>query len=132
MASTARICKATNKTGKPCQGHCLPSGDFCLFHDPTRAADRAESRRKGGKARHGRQVGTVGDKPSALTTLGNVADVLAVVEYAINSTMILENSNQRNRTLGTLAMAALKAFEISEIEQRLIALEQMMKERKTA
>lgn len=126
--STARPCKATTKQGKPCAGRCLPDRDYCLFHDPARATERAADRRKGGKARHGRRIDQVNAERPAVK-IESVADVLAVVTGAINDTLALENSNQRNRTLGTLAMAALKAFEISELEQRLLALEALVKDK---
>ncbi len=130
MTSTARACKSLTKQGKPCAGRCLPGRDFCLFHDPARAVERAAARRAGGKARHGRKIGpaaSAGELPAV--KIESVADVLAVVTGAINDTLALENSNQRNRTLGALAMAALKAFEISELEARLAALEALVKDK---
>lgn len=129
-ASSARTCKARKKDGDPCQGRCMPGSDYCLFHDPKRAAQRAEARREGGKARHGRSVTPAGGTDPV--KLENARDVLDIVERAINDTLVLENGNQRNRTLGTLAMAALKAFEITELELRVAALEQLIRERTEA
>lgn len=128
MPSTASPCTAISKrTGKPCQGRSLPGSDYCLFHDPARAAQRAQARSAGGKARHGRKIAPASNGQQPIR-LDSVNAVLAIVERALTDTLILENSNQRNRTLGTLALAALKAFEISELEQRLTALEQLVKE----
>jgi len=55
------------------------------------------------------------------------ADVLNVVRGAILDVLRLENSIARARTLGYLAGVALKAFEVTELDQRLTALEQTVR-----
>ncbi len=44
-------CKATNASGQPCAAHVRDGDDYCRWHDPTRADDRREWRRKGGKGK---------------------------------------------------------------------------------
>jgi hypothetical protein len=129
MTSTGRHCTAVSKSSKqPCKGYCMPGSDYCLAHDPKLASTRAEARRAGGLARHGRQIGSVGAN-SAPVELNTAGDVLALVQRAINDTLKLENSVARNRAIGTLALAALKAFEITDLAQRVATLEQLLAER---
>lgn len=124
MITTAhgRLCSGKTKTGKACQGYAVHGSDYCFTHSPDRAADRARANSKGGKARQGRNVGSVGT-PDRIVTIESVADVLKVITDAINDCLKLENSIARARALGGLAGAALKAFEVSELEARILALE---------
>lgn len=45
-----RTCRGTTARGEPCKGFALPGSDYCLSHDPERAAQLRESRAKGGAA----------------------------------------------------------------------------------
>ncbi len=50
----ATQCQGTNRTGEPCSAHVYDGAEWCRWHDPARAADRAEWSRKGGVARSNR------------------------------------------------------------------------------
>lgn len=118
---TRTTCKAIAKSGRPCQSFAVTGSDFCVMHAPERAADMADARRKGGHARHGRQIGSVGVvQPVKLATL---ADVLGVIEGAVNDVLTLENSIGRARAIGYLAGAWGTLYESSELERRVAALE---------
>ncbi len=120
MTSSGKSCKALTKLSKPCAGHVLPGGDYCLFHDPTRAAER--------RARHGRKLQiAIYQTDVSPIQIDNASDVLALVVRAINDTLLLENSNNRNRTIGSLASSAIECLKIGELEQRLAALEMLIK-----
>lgn len=119
--TSPKVCIATKKNGQPCATYALADSDFCFAHDPAQAAARAAARRAGGHARHGRKVGKTGDgKP---VKIASVADVVKLLERTINDALTLENSLNRANTIGRLAMVFVKCFEVSEIEQRLAALE---------
>jgi len=120
-ASTARQCRATNKRGEPCAAPALPGSSYCFHHDPTRAAERAAARRKGGKARHGRKIAQ--SDVAVDLSLVDVSDVMALLERGVRDLMGLENSIGRARALSSLASVALKALETGAIEERLAALE---------
>lgn len=47
----------------------------------------------------------------------------ALLEEVLANTRLQENSAQRSRTLISLGLAALKALEVGELEERLEALE---------
>lgn len=127
MASTAkapgRPCKGISKaSGQACKGFCLPGSDYCIAHDPNSGALRAKARRAGGKARHGRKIGTTGIT-EALIELHTVGDVLSVLQRVINDAFSMEKSLARSRTIGSLCTVAIKAIEVGEHEQRLAAIE---------
>ena len=44
-------CKGTNRDEQPCSAHVYEGEEWCRWHDPSREADRAEWRRRGGKAK---------------------------------------------------------------------------------
>ncbi len=124
VTTTNHLCKATRRDGRACQAYAGESG-FCLAHDPARAGEIAEARRKGGKARHGRKLGDVRTPPAAVT-LGSMSDVLALLERTAGDSLQLENSLNRARTLTYIAQTWAKCFEVSELERRLAAVEQRL------
>jgi hypothetical protein len=56
-----------------------------------------------------------------------MGDVVRLLERAVNDALVLENSLQRARTLGYLAGAVVKAFEMGELEVRMKTLEERLK-----
>ena len=63
-------------------------------------------------------------------TLATVADVMALLERTANDLAGLENSVARARAFIALASTATKTIEVSELEQRLQALESRMNDEK--
>ncbi len=47
----ASQCVGTNRDGQPCSAHVYDGAEWCRWHDPARADDRAAWSRKGGAAR---------------------------------------------------------------------------------
>lgn len=130
-ANNPAHCQAKNKKGQPCGGFAVEGSQFCYIHDPKRSASRAASRSLGGRARHGRQVGTTADpiQPFEPVTFATVKDGLKLLEGAINDTLKLENSLQRARNIGYLVSVGFKGFEISELRDRVEALLRALGER---
>lgn len=121
---TAGRCQAQTKQGQPCGATPRTGQPFCAFHDPGRAAEQAQARRRGGYNRQTvKAAGVTG--PESLRT---PAEVQALLEEVLADTRLQENSAQRSRTLISLALAALKALEVGELEERLAALELAYKE----
>ena len=117
-------CQAQTKRGKPCGAKPAVGKSYCAFHDPARAAAQAQARKRGGHNRQTVKAAGVSG-PASLRTSG---DVLALLEEVLADTRKQENSAQRSRTLISLALAALKALEVGELEERLEALELACKE----
>jgi hypothetical protein len=121
---TTTNCKGTTKAGKPCSANALTGSTYCFAHDPTKAADRAKARSKGGRARHGR----TDIKPDEHEQIDQLTpeNILRVLGIAVNDCLKLERSLNRSRTLATIAATAIKAIEATELEARLAALESLI------
>lgn len=113
-------CKANNRFGNPCASAALIGSDYCFFHDPSTAEDRKIATRKGGHARYGQSLAVTDSSPMEFYSMEDVIDLLTL---AINDTLLLGNSATRNRTLGYLAGVLVTVFQVSDVEQRLLALE---------
>ena len=124
---TTLKCRATTRTGAPCQAYAVANSDYCFHHDPARAVQRRIARQRGGRARHGRHIGPVA--PPEPITLDTITDVAALLRDTIQDTLALENSLQRAKTLGYLSGLFLKALDMSNLEQRVVALEHTLASR---
>ena len=125
MVSTAgrgSLCKASRKDGQACCAYSLLDSEFCFAHCPDRAAERKAARSAGGRARHGRSFGAVATGDQGVK-LGSVGDVVQLLETAVRDVLTLENSIGRARCVGYLAGIAVKALEVSDLEDRIASLE---------
>lgn len=122
--STPSQCQATNRRGRQCSAFALPDSVFCWFHDPAKAEERKEARANGGQARAGRTISRGNTKPREIKS---VSDVLALLGETVGDVLLLENSLARAQTIARLALAMIKAFEVSELEARLGAIERALK-----
>ena len=127
MTTTANRCDATTASGKPCLAYACEGSRFCFWHDPEREAARQEARKRGGKARQGRSLATTGT-PGAVQ-IREVRGVLPLLDQAVRDVLELENSVARARTIGYLVTVALKALELTTLEDRVSALENALAKR---
>ena len=125
--TTRKTCKATNKTGDPCGAFTVSDSDYCYNHDPAYAAKRAESRRKGGKARAGRAIRHIpgADDPPVIA-VNTVHDIAAMLEWAIADLLQMERSIKRTNALASLLRVAVTVNEQTELAERIAALEQRL------
>jgi hypothetical protein len=118
---TRRLCAARGPTGEPCHSPPLHDSDFCLMHSPEHAQEVQEARRLGGLRRKREATVSVAYDFEGLET---VAGIRRLIEVAVIDTLGMENGIGRNRLLAYLALTALRARELGDLEQRLVALEQ--------
>ena len=121
----AKRCKSKTKSGKPCSAAAGPSG-YCGFHDPQHGKARAEGRKRGGRNRTTPHAGDVAQVPAEVRTLD---DVLRILDYSLAEALPMENSVQRGRLLVAIARAFVEAIKSGELEERLGALERVLKMR---
>ena len=60
-----------------------------------------------------------------MVQLGTVADVVRLLESSVRDVLQLENSVSRARCIGYLAGVAVKALEVSSLEERIQRLEEL-------
>lgn len=118
---TGRTCNFIKENGEQCRAAPLQDGDFCRMHDPASAREVSEARRLGGLRRRREKVTAVVYGWGGLESVGQIRRLISI---AVIDTLSLENSVARSRTLAYLAMVGLKALEVGDMEERLVALEQ--------
>ncbi len=103
----------------------MGDGDYCYMHEPSRAADRAAARKKGGQNRQTPHS----DPYSGPRQVRSLSDVLAVLDYTLSEALQLENSLNRGRLLVAICAEFTSAIKTGELEARLQALEMILKAR---
>jgi hypothetical protein len=77
-----RLCSATTKAGKPCQRPAQGHGDYCIGHDPTKAAERRRMASRGGRGKTNPEVRAVKKLMKDLTTKVLSGDIEPAILYA--------------------------------------------------
>lgn len=110
-------CHGLRVDGQPCRAAVVSPSGWCFAHDPSREAERTEARRRGGAAssnvaRLRRHLG-----PSALSP------ILDRLEEALREVHEGDLQPARGQAMASLARAMVAVLEVSELEERLTALE---------
>ena len=122
--SAPKRCTGTRKDGTPCAATVMGPGTLCYAHDPTRAHERDEARRKGGtnsatRARLDRLL------PATLRPMiGSLLDALDEVRQGTLDP-------KRASAMASLAGAITRAYGVGVLEERLQALESQREEART-
>ncbi len=117
----SKFCKHIKPDRQRCQAAPMEGAEYCYFHSPEKAKERAEARKKGGV---NRRVG--GRTNPGHYSIRTASDIMAILEIALNDAATLENSHSRIRSMGYLCGIALKGLEVSELEARVSALEERL------
>lgn len=115
-----RGCGARNQQGQPCRQPPLRDGDFCFWHDPEHADAAADARRLGGQRR--RREGTLSGAYE-FKGLESPEDLKRILEIAAYDALALENSVSRIRTLIALVQVGVRVIEVTELADRITAIE---------
>ena len=119
--ATVNRCTATTKARARCQNPALAESAFCWWHDPALADARREARAKGGRARHGRTLGDLGN--GERVTIDSLGDVITVLAGELAELLSLERSISRARAVGYLCSILSGIYQTAELEARIVALE---------
>ncbi len=126
MLMSKKQCKATNRDGAACNAAASDTG-FCFTHDASRGKQRAVARRNGGLKRI---TPHVADASLVTKETRTIKDVMTILDYALQESLVLSNSIQRGRLLVSIAHGYIEALKVGEIEQRLEAIEMTLKVRR--
>lgn len=111
-------CKGVNRDGKPC-GAAAHGGDWCPWHDPSRAADRAQWRVEGGKAK--------ANARRARKKVFAAGLELSEVDGALCAALARVLTGRMEPGVGTAAATIARAIvtirQAGEVEERLAQLE---------
>jgi hypothetical protein len=117
-------CSATTKRGNPCRAAAVSGSQFCGLHgDPARAAELG--RLGGRKNRHYVETDEVTIAPPSTPE-----DVKNLLAQAMADVRARKLDPRIASTLTYMSGAFLKAFETTEMEQRLTRLEKELQQKK--
>ena len=126
MLMSKKQCRAKNKSGEPCSASASENG-FCFTHDVTKGKERAIARRNGGLRRI---TPHVADAQLVPKQTRSIESAMIILDYALQESLVLQNSIQRGRLLVSIAHGYIEALKVGELEQRLEAVEVALKSRK--
>ncbi len=126
MLMSKKQCQTKNKRGEPCSASANETG-FCFTHDATKGRERAIARRKGGLQKITPHVADASVLPQETQS---IKDVMTILDYALQESLVLPNTIQRGRLLVSIAHGFIEALKVGEMEQRLEAVEMTLKMRK--
>ncbi len=126
MLMSKKQCQATKRNGEPCNASANETG-FCFTHDVTKGKERAIARRNGGLRRITPHVADASIVPKETRS---IADVMIILDYALQESLVLSNSIQRGRLLVSIAHGYIEALKVGELEKRLESIENAMNLRK--
>ena len=111
-------CTATNKDGRPCSAQAW-KGALCRWHHPDLEAERAEGRRRGG-ANKGNRARARREMADAALSLAELQGYVAVALWGV---LAGRYTPGQATAVAALARAAVSVREVTELEERLAALE---------
>ena len=115
-------CKAVTADGTPCRAQRVHGAEYCFFHDPQRAEDRAAAQQAGG--RKGRAAVLPAETPRR--PVETAADVIALLGETIHQVRTGALDPRVGNCVGYLSGTILKAIQQGDMEERLKALETAM------
>jgi hypothetical protein len=120
---TSRTCSATSEGGRPCRQAPLRDEEFCFWHSPEHAQEAADARKVGGSRRkRERTVAAIYE----VEGLDTVPHIRRLFEIAGVDALALDAGPVRCRLLVHVGLAALKALDLGEHEERLQAIEDVL------
>jgi len=122
MKTDAERCRHVKDDGTQCRARKVRGSEYCFFHDPARAAERAAARQAGG--RKGKAPVLPPDTP--LRPVRTAVDVIELLGETIHQVRTGGLDPRVGNCIGYLSGIVLKASQQSEMEQRLAALENIV------
>jgi hypothetical protein len=122
------LCKFLKTDNSLCQANAMLDSEFCYLHNPNISKDdKNTARSKGGKSN------AVSLKmPLKRLKINEAKDVVGLLVQTINEVRGGQIEVRLANCLGVLSGHLIKAFEVSDLEQRLTKLEQAVNDKITA
>jgi hypothetical protein len=114
-------CQHVHANGKRCRAPTKAEAEWCFYHDPARAHDRARESSAGGKARKRPEITLPTETPDL--PLKSVGDVVVLLGETLNAVRKGKMEAKVGNAIGQLAGVLLRALEGSELAQRMEQLE---------
>lgn len=120
------LCKALTNTGEACKAQAMQGEEFCYLHNPAVSEDeKHDARSRGGKENQ-----IVVKTPLPPIKLTSPKDVISLLEETINAVRSGEMDVKIANCLGFLTDKLLKAYEISELSDKVEVMGLFLEKRK--
>ncbi len=119
-------CKALTSTGEPCQARSMQGDDYCYLHNPA----VSENEKHDARSRGGKENQIVLKTPLPAIKLTNPKDVISLLEETINSVRSGDMDVKIANCLGFLIDKLLKAYEVSELSEKVEVMGLFLEKRK--
>jgi hypothetical protein len=114
-------CKAQTTNGAPCSAQPVRDDGYCYWHSPSTASERAEARRRGGRAKSNQSRAKRQMESAAMTP----NEIQGFVAVALRGVMTGSITPGIANAVASLARAAVAVREATELEARLSELESL-------
>jgi hypothetical protein len=120
-------CNGTKKGGEKCEANAVKDSEFCYFHNPDISKEeKREAQTKGGQARALTLI-----KPLPELALTKPEDTILLLADTISRVRAGTLDIRTANSLGFLSDKLLRAFEITQLTEKVEVIERLIIERKT-
>lgn len=120
-------CNHTKESGETCEAYAVKGSDFCYFHNPDISdEDKREAQSNGGKTK-----ALTLKEPLPELALSKPSDAVLLIADTISRVRAGTLDIRTANCLGFLSDKLLKAFEVSQLNERVEVIERVILERKT-
>ena len=117
-------CQEMKADGTRCRANAQRGSKYCFFHDPAKTQERTAAREAGGSRGRAAILEAAPDVP-----LTSNANVITLLGETINQVRRGDLDPKVSNAIGYLTGILLKALEQGHLEERLVALEEIINHR---
>ena len=115
-------CQFLKPNGIPCGAFAVGKGTYCYFHDP----DVPEIEKTAARARGGLSTGSTGKEPLPAIDLSTARDAMNLFCRTINELRAGLIDVRVANCIGFLTGQFIRAVELTEVEEKLAKIEEML------
>ena len=115
-------CDFVKPSGERCHARSLREGHLCFFHDPSKASERTDARRAGGRA----NAATSHTVPALIDAVSTPADVVLMLSDTMIGLRAGEIEPKIASAVGFLAGVQLKAIEQADAGKQLAEFRRLL------
>jgi len=120
-------CNHTKENGETCEAYAIKDSDFCYFHNP----DIDDEEKREAQSNGGKTKALTLKEPLPELALGKPSDAVLLIADTISRVRAGTLDIRTANCLGFLSDKLLKAFEVSQLNDRVEVIERVILERKT-
>ena len=120
-------CNHAKENGETCEAYAVKDSEFCYFHNP----DIDDEEKREAQSNGGKTKALTLKEPLPELALGKPSDAVLLIADTISRVRAGTLDIRTANCLGFLSDKLLKAFEVSQLNDRVEVIERVILERKT-